>query len=369
MKFDKIKENQIKKYSSFDIPSSTLYEIFDKVKNENSEIELMLKFDQLVEEYIVNEIKNDNIDIQIKVIENYSFVKTILVKNPKYNLDIKIINNVYEKAIDILRYKYDKTLTLSRNILINIKYIIDNDFIDRNMDFLEDGEYDISFLRDYIKKNKIDKIRLNEKLECDLDILNKLLYEGKKANKAFVDSICKIFNINNYEELKKMTICKESGDIMKKYEISFLKDHISSLDMTKVELAHTLNTSITTLNAMLNGVFTIDEDKLKPLYKKLDVDSYDEFKNKVLNKKEIKDEFNIGDIDKEKLFEILNYKNMNYRKSLITLLLFSGVTNRTPKQISDFLGISEEYILSVYKEGLNKIKSKSSETKKMKLEK
>ena len=460
MKFDTILQNQIKKYSTFDISAKKLEDIFKNVKNIDDDIDIIFELDKLADEYILEEIKKNNLEMLIKVIEKYTYIKTITCKNDKYKLDSKTLDNVYEKAINILKYRYDNNITMSRNIISNIKFIIDNNYINNDLEFLKDGDYDISFLNDYIKKNKISKKDVSKELECDINILNEFLNGKKKATKNFLESICIVFNVDDYEELKKLVINKgeENMEIQeKKYNISFIKNNLSKLNYSKVDLAEMLHVSLNKFNDLLEGKEEINESKLQLLLKKFKVNNYDELKYKIENynkirninvfkvqkeeekkynfkfmkeytylydvKKEVlakmfhcginkvedvlngrilfnkslvdeicyengyknyesfkndienrikikknniskrkenkienKNVFNLNNMDKNKLFELMDLKNMHYREALISILLFSGIINKTPKEISEFLSVSEDYILMVFKNDLSTIK-------------
>ena len=207
-----LKQQQFSKYSSLDIPKNILKENFEKVKNIQDESEIIFKFGKLMGEYMVNQIKDDNIELQIKIIDNYSYIKKLIIKNPKYNLLQDDINNIYEDAVELLRLKYDKNELLSTNIVNNMKYIILGK--DKNLK-IEKLEYDMSFLKKYIDLYEIDKGAYALVLGISVEEFDLILDGIQKVSNEDMYLICNLFETTSYDELKRIVNDKINFHIYK----------------------------------------------------------------------------------------------------------------------------------------------------------
>ena len=194
-----IKERLYKKYSSYDIPLFILENTFNKVKNDDDEISLIFNFYRQMDQYLINEIKSDNIDAQIKIIDNNFYLKRMIVKNPKYNINKETIDTIYEDAIELLKERYDSKKLLNNNIIYNMQYIIVSRNLQKNED---DYNYDISFLKKYLVLYGIEYKDYADLLDCDLITFNLLLDGKKKLSRRYMCLLCHLFNVNSYDELK-----------------------------------------------------------------------------------------------------------------------------------------------------------------------
>jgi len=373
------KELLFKNFSSIDIPEEVLESSYKKLKHIKDSQELSNKFNRLVEKYIVNEIKNDNIDIQIQVIENYGRLKKMILMNPKYNYDSETIKNAYEEAIELLKERCDTSKSLYNNILENMKFILNKS---NNKPLpKEEVLYDISFMKEYVSLYKVEE-SLCGVLKCDKDSLNMLLDGNKKLNEKQISLIYNMFNVNNYELLKKnvnkkIEIVKnmmkkiDEKHLKDKYDLSFMKEFVELYDYDINKLSRLWKCGIKVVPKILDGQIELNDSLLWETYSEFQVKDYNELKGKInkfiknkktnIIKEDIKQEvkvINIESLNKEKLFELLDEKNITYKDYLITILLFSDITDRTIEEISDFLYISKSYVLKVYINDLEIIKNK-----------
>ena len=474
--YDFIKLKQFQKYSAFNIPIEILESKFNIVlKNNKEEIDVITCFNKSIEQYIIDEIRNDNIDMQISVIDYYSNLKTRIKVNQKYNLSDDILNSAYEESIEMLKEEYDSDKTLYLNILSNMKYVLTGQKSEKEINL-----YDISFMKDYIKYHDFNKNNLMKLLECDKNTFSKIINGEKQIDKIKLNNILNYYNLNKYDELKEF-IKKELEKYYKKeikkqkknnskYNISFMKNYIEKNNIPKMRLAQVLEVNSSSIDKILDGIYLISDEKIKLLYTLYKVDNYDELKEKINNsiitneeKKEVPQKYNFSfmkeyvilyniqkkelteifkcginkvdyildgnillnenitsevcyelrckdydslkkmiiekinrkkqillanekeienkkilttptkkvekiikleDIDKEELFKMLDYKNMNYMDSIITLLLFSDIVKCNIDEISKFLEINKYYITKIYREDLDKIKEKLKEKNK-----
>ena len=391
-----VKQQQFSKYSSYDIPIDILEEAFNKVKDIPDEMELILAFQKLVNEYIINEIKNDNINLQIIIIEKNQYIKKLIVKNPKYNLPLQDIESIYDQAIELLKNRYNKNELISNNILNNMKYIIlkNNKQIEHN-----EKKYDISFFKKYINLYEID---INEYLPIfgyTYDVFMQMLDGTVKIDKNDMLLLCSLFGVDDYDKLKKLiedkieffiekekrlNQKKKKKHIVKatykniKYDMSFMKEYVQLNNVSKNILASLWHCGIQIVDKILNGQTKLPDNLLFETLEHFNVNSYEELKYKILlninNIKEnekrltnkIKQKTNeplienkilsIESIDENRIMEILNVKNMNYRDILITLMLFNKNINKSIDDIAEFLSINKSYVLKIYINDLDLIK-------------
>ena len=80
LNLNRIKKQQFMKYSSFAIPENILEEIFEEVDFYKDENDVIFNFNIKVGEFIIEQIKNDNIDIEINVIDNFAYLKKLIIK-------------------------------------------------------------------------------------------------------------------------------------------------------------------------------------------------------------------------------------------------------------------------------------------------
>ena len=391
-----VKQQQFSKYSSYDIPIDILEEAFNKVKDIPDEMELILAFQKLVNEYIINEIKNDNINLQIIIIEKNQYIKKLIVKNPKYNLPSQDIESIYDQAIELLKNRYNKNELISNNILNNMKYIIlkNNKQIEHN-----EKKYDISFFKKYINLYEID---INEYLPIfgyTYDVFMQMLDGEVKIDKNDMLLLCSLFGVDEYDKLKnliedkieffiekekRLNQKKKKKHIVKatnkdiKYDMSFMKEYVQLNNVSKSILASLWHCGIQIVDKILNGQTKLPDNLLFETLEHFNVNSYEELKYKVLlninnikeNKKRLTNKtkqktneplienkiLSIESIDENRIMEILNVKNMNYRDILITLMLFNKNIDKSIDDIAEFLSINKSYVLKIYINDLDLIK-------------
>ena len=435
-KIDIIKENQFKKYAYYDIDQNILEDLFSKLSNLDDENEIMLNFNKEVENYIIEEIKKDNIDMQIKVIDYHSRLKKMILINPKYNLEKEIIDKTYEDAIELLKTKYDNSKTIYTNILNNMRYILFNKgTVDSTI--LEQGIYDVSFLKEYVKAYNIDLSIFADILDCSIEELDDYFSSKKLVTKRNLELILDCFNVDSYDKLKekvnnsinkiriekkeskednktinkpiknnhqnkeklqnksinksKQTTNKEkivnkpinknvqpknkekSIKDIKKYDLSFIKEYAKLYNLNSQQLSNKFHCGVGRVNDILEGKLLISESIIDEIAYEFGAQNYNDLKDKITKKIEIKkanmikkeykvveekqeiketNEISINKINKDKLFSMLDVKNLSHRKYLVTVLLFSGVVDKSIDEIAEFLQMSKEYIKKVYIEDL-----------------
>ena len=455
-----LKNIQFKKYAFYDIKISVLEDIFSKYINLEDENQIISSFNREVEKYIINELKNDNLDLQIKVIEYHNRLKKMILMNPKYNIDKAIIDKTYEDAIELLKNRYDYSETLYTNILNNMRYIL---FSEKVLDsrILEQGIYDISFFNEYIKVFNIDKNTISDMLNCKVDELDDYLNSKKLITKSDLSFILKCFNVDNYEKLKEKVInsinsansikenkikndnkndikpitnkidskidkkentikskknLQEQKEIILdkmsdyfsksstksienipvrdlnqikqipahekkkkinvkpivKYDLSFIKEYAQLYNLNKQQLSTKFHCGVGRVDEILDGKLLVSESFIDEIAYEFGAKNYEDLKEKIAKKIKIKksnmikdksvviekqenkenNEVSINKINKDKLFSMLDVRNMSHRRYLITVLLFSGVVDKSIDEIADFLQMSSEYIKKVYLEDL-----------------
>ena len=401
------KVNQISKYKYFDIPKEIFEETFDMaVKKELEENEIIQEHDKLIQKYIVNEINNGNVLMMGKVIDYFSPIKTIIIKNQRYNLPKDTINSIYIKAIKLLKYVYDDNISINMNILFNMKYIINNNYIDVSINKMDLQIYEVSFLKKYIRNMKIDPNKFAKELEISNKELSMLVNGEKKASIDLIETICLYFDVESYEELKEKIekelnknrlnvekIREKLNNVPKKekmrdfivkkdekcYNLSFLKEYTTLYNMRKDTLAELFSCGVSKVDDILDGKIWIKESLMSDLYMEFRVKGFTEFKAKILSninkyklntlktklKKfydkyrtlNIKEESMIELMPKELLAETLNLDTMDKTDMNITKLLFKiGFSeDYTYDDISEILGVDKDYIITVHRNDLIKI--------------
>lgn len=324
---NRLMNQQFSKYSSLNIPKNVLLECFNSVKKIQDESEIIFRFDKKIGLYIVSQIKKDDLDITINIIDKYSYIKKLIIKNPKYALSSDKINKIYEDAIDLLKVKYNGNELLSTNIVNNMKYIILNNNI--QIEYVEET-YDISFIKEYIKLYEIEKNIYASILGYDIQTFNKILDGELKINKEDLLIICSTFDVTNYDELKeiidkKIIFHKYKEELMKKqselkkhvkiknieikeekekkeipkqefklkttdkngnilYNLSFLKEYAYLYNLSDKYLSSKLHCGIGKVNDILNGKLLIKEKIIDDIAYEFDSNNIDDFYNKINEK-------------------------------------------------------------------------------------
>lgn len=412
-----LKERLYSKYYFYNIDINILDQTFNKVIHNNYElIDITRQFEKVMDKIVLEKIKNKEIDINL-IKTKYNFLKTMIKMNSKYNISSENISKTYEKAIELLKMRYDDDETMSFNIISNMKYIIQNNFIDTNIKNMV--TYDINFFKEYFDISKEDTIeKISNDIDVDTKVLNNYIYKNEKAPSDVIDSLCIIYDAEDYDELKNRILeyakklklrneeelklrqqhekAKELQTKLiervkdmeerhikdtpkkKRYSLKFLKEYVELYNIPKKELSEKLHCGINKVDDILEGRLavkdtivddiayefgaknyrdlynkTIEKINTAKLNKKQKEKALQERKEKLEKKKEqgkqkLKNVIIIDELPDEKVFNILNLKNMSYKDQIITLLLFSNVLNKTIDEISDFLMINKSYILKVY---------------------
>lgn len=213
------KELLFKKFSSFDIPEEVLENIYDNfIDFFKDESEFNSRFNYEVQMYIVNEIKKDNIEMTINVIENFAFIKKMILINPKYNveeLNKNEINRIYEQAIDLFKERYNDNNSISINISDNMRYLITRQLYTKDEDM---AKYDMSFLEEYMNVFEIDKNTMCDVLDCEKKDLTRILDGRKLLKNDEIKILYTTFNVDNYDNLKEKIYLMIAKEKIKKKE-------------------------------------------------------------------------------------------------------------------------------------------------------
>ena len=331
--FDLLKHQQFSKYSSYDIPMEILEKNFELTKNIQDESEIIFKFGKLMGEYMVNQIKDDNIELQIKIIDNYSYIKKLIIKNPKYNLIQEDINNIYEDAVELLRLKYDKNELLSTNIVNNMKYIILGK--DKTLK-IEKLEYDMSFLKEYIDLYEIDKGAYALVLGISVEEFDLILDGIQKVSNEDMYLICNLFETTSYDELKRIVNDKinfhiykeqllrmkeektkeiipeekeEIKEIIKdekgytRYNLYFLKEYAKLYNLNVKYMSEKLHCGTKLVDDILNGTYYVKDTIIDDIAYEFGAKDYEALKEKILKQIETK-KYNLNNNPKK--LDLLN---------------------------------------------------------------
>ena len=404
---EKYKKNQKARYIYFEIPDDVFEKTFQDVsRSYQDEDEMLEEHNRLIQKYIINEISNGNNKMYEKVINYFSPIKIIIIKNKKYDISREKIDKSYEKAIKLLKYKYNEKESINMNILINMKYIIDNNYIDTQINKMGIQIYDISFLKEYIRKMNIDQIEFSKEIGISNNELNMLLNGEIKATIDIMETICIYFDVENIEELKR----KMEKDMMNKkinveeikeklkektkksepkgfkikneekyYNLSFMKEYVDLYNIRKDNLAQIFSCGLKKVDEILNGNIWIKESIMSDVYIEYRVKDFSEFKEKILNyiKKyklndlktklklfsekyinlQITEESLVDLMPKELLILVLDLNNMEETDRKIVKLLFKIGFNEeyTYDDIAMILEVDRQRVIKLYKDNLKKV--------------
>ena len=294
------------KYKNYNLPIEVLDKIYDSIEEKENTIEFSMKFEIALDNYIASKIKEGSYGIN-SIVSKYNYLKVIANKNPKYKLPNEKMNDVYIRAIRLIKYRYSSIETMSHNILDNIKYVINTD---------KNG-YDIKFLKEYLSYYKEDRELILRELGITEEKLNDYLNGIEKVDIDVIEMICIIYDVDNYEELnKKLTtitrnkkveiMSKKANDIKeknssnntdKKYRITFLKKYLEVSRIPKDEMAKCLDVNMYLFDRILDGSYIINSKQLDILCEFFNVKTFDELKEKII--KETQDKINKEEISKK----------------------------------------------------------------------
>ena len=342
LNLQELKQIQFQKFSKFNIPNEILETIFEEArKNTEVEDEIKNNFSKKTEEYLLNELKKGNVDIEIKIIENYRPIKTITAQKFQ-NISTKDINKIYEQAIDYLKYRYNDKDSIGINIVNNIKYIITNNMLGKSLKEENIELFDMTFLYEYSKYNKSQTEDLIEVLNDNKERFEDLITGKKNATKDEIDTLCIMFSVDTYDELKQVVkdrlnkqkavvLAKKAKKISEteaKYKLDFMKEYLLKNNVSTEEFAELLDVNIASIDKILSGSYKLSENKISILYMMYNVKNYDELKNKILNMKKEKE----PKVNKE----MIKTQNIENKKQVI-----EAQHEKDPKRDLSFF---EEYI-------------------------
>ena len=277
MRFD-IKTHLKNKYKDYNIPES----IIDKIASEEVQgyyVDILIKKTIQIENYIIEQIKKDDLAKELLVLEKHSPLKTLIKHNRIYlellrklankdGLSIdKVINKLYEDALEKSLNNYNNSRLISENILYNMQIIL-----------LQKFGYDISFIttsfnkpieennndkpvKNNLKKDKSKKEK-NKKTTLQKDInveFNKTIFDAEE-----VPNIRKMINL---EYLLKLTDYKSGAKTKDDAIIFLLFGGIDGQYYKNSEVAKALNISIEYVNEVYLRCLEEYKNSLENTYK------------------------------------------------------------------------------------------------------
>ena len=192
MEFD-VKTHLKNKYKDYNIPES----IIDKIESEEIQgyyVDILIKKTIQLENYIIEQIKKDDLEKELLVLEQHSSLKTIIKYNKiclklidklanKEGLSIdKVINKLYEDALEKSLSNYNDSRLISENILYNMQIIL-----------LQKFGYDVSSITTSFSK-PIEKLEKEEKNNTE-SVKNDLKSDKSKKEKKKERTLQKDINI------------------------------------------------------------------------------------------------------------------------------------------------------------------------------
>lgn len=229
MGFD-IKTHLKNKYKDYNIPES----IIDKIESEEIQgyyVDILIKKTIQIENYIIEQIKKDDLEKELLVLEQHSSLKTIIKYNKiclklldelanKEGLSIdKVINKLYEDALEKSLSNYNDSRLISENILYNMQIILFQKF-----------EYDVSSITTSFSK-PIEKLEKEEKNNTE-SVKNDLKSDKSKKEKKKERTLQKDINI----EFNKTTFdTKDVPNIRKMISLEYLLELTDYKNGTKTK--------------------------------------------------------------------------------------------------------------------------------------
>ena len=340
--FNKSLEHAINKYKKYNINIQVLEQLLgalNDIEYEN-EMQMILDYNLLIENYIINEIRNENIDYQIIILEENKMLKTMILKNEKYNTIKEDINKIYEDAVENMIQNYDNRIPINKNILIQMKNIIEgNNKLDnenKSEDAIEDkiqmkeeevmkdlkenkqetnnyNDIIIELSNKYMKETDLSRTAFSEKIQVNrVQLIN---YLNKKQNSKKVPlAIMEYFDVKTTDELNSK-IEKEIEEYKKDSEKNNIDDMLISLsnkymdetNISRTAFAEKIKVNKTSLLNYLNKKkkSVLTRNLILDYFK---VDIIDELESKVELK--IKEDSKTN-IEEEKSQNITQLKNTN----------------------------------------------------------
>lgn len=229
MEFD-VKTHLKNKYKDYNIPES----IIDKIESEEIQgyyVDILIKKTIQLENYIIEQIKKDDLEKELLVLEQHSSLKTIIKYNKiclklldelanKEGLSIdKVINKLYEDALEKSLSNYNDNRLISENILYNMQIIL-----------LQKFGYDVSSITTSFSK-PIEKLEKEEKNNTE-SVKNDLKSDKSKKEKKKERTLQKDINI----EFNKTTFdTKDVPNVRKMVNLDYLLKLMEYKNSTKTK--------------------------------------------------------------------------------------------------------------------------------------
>lgn len=229
MEFD-VKTHLKNKYKDYNIPES----IIDKIESEEIQgyyVDILIKKTIQIENYIIEQVKRDDLEKELLVLEQHSSLKTIIKYNKiclklldelanKEGLSIdKVINKLYEDALEKSLSNYNDSRLISENILYNMQIIL-----------LQKFGYDVSSITTSFNKTKEEQVK-EEKNNTE-SVKNDLKSDRSKKEKKKERILQKDINI----EFNKTTFdTKEVPNIRKMISLEYLLELTDYKNGTKTK--------------------------------------------------------------------------------------------------------------------------------------
>lgn len=189
----------------------------------------------------------------------------------------------------------------------------------------QEKTYDVSFLRDYVKRKKIDLMDLFFSLDISLDIFNSCMDGKNKLYEKNMRLLLSYLKFDSYEDLLRdvhnetdivfymskngIEILPEEPKQEKTYDVSFLPDYIKSKNIDLMDLIDNLDISLNKFNSCMIGTDCFYEKNMRLLLLYLKIDSYED----LLKDAGIKDECDIKPEEKTRKV-VVKVKKRNFKK-------------------------------------------------------
>ena len=313
----KVKENAFNNVSKYNIDRKILNKIFTKIYSENlDEATFNKKFDIEIEKYMVSQIKKGQTIYKEEIKKSNDFLKVMMQRNKEYCVDKEYIDKLYENALDTAIEEYSDKQALNIQILKFMKKL--------------------SWLYNF----NVPKTKIKSKIEQteEKNIKQKEIKNVQKQQVKIDNEILSKQIIENNDELV---------DQYNRINASFLNLLIINGKMKKIDLMMHLKMNYDKLESILNGTYTIEENKLSSLYKKYNVTNVYELKKKIIIECGYsKEDNNIKEKNSNDNENIINIENM-----ISLLKRYIKQTNKSEKQFSLLIGETEETIIKCFTTG------------------
>ena len=358
-------QNELRtKYEAYNIDDSIYEDALKKVSEEFTDFaDIKFEAEKIISKYIIDEIKKENIDYQIILIDKYQFLKKQLSVKPKYKTVVANINSAYEQAIENLTKNYDSDKLISVNILDNMKSILDkkingldNSIEDETTQINSDEIYDLSFIKPYIGKNGYVLADFANDIKTSYLKVNDYLYGKKKATEEQLEKLYRRFNVTEYDSLKEKiemllnakTVTTEIIGVKK--NISYLKEYVKYYPEEKEKLKKKLKCGDEYLDNLLKGTSFVDKNQFNVLLKNFNAKN-EKHLIRIINK-------------------LVNNKKKNQKSENIkTIYEYVGAYNHDVEKVDVIISFiltdyEKSFLRRIYGENLHKIKNDSKITTK-----